>query len=678
MKFNTYDGQLISKKQNENKYTLTYGGFKSYDAEVIVYVCMGKENVMWQIEIINNSNAYCLEWVDFPQLAVYNDLKSSGGDSVILWGYNEGIIVEDINLRESLEEFAYKEPVYPSEGLMGMYPAVVELQFMAYYDNNGGLYLGTHDANGNLKGIDFHSENGGIKLQFRLFCGCTFGENYKTDYDFVMQSFKGDWHDAASIYRDWFEKNKKETFVPIEENKDIPDWYGESPIVVTYPVRGQHDMDKMEPNKLFPYVNALPYINKYSKETDSKIMALLMHWEGSAPWAPPYVWPPYGGEETLERFEKKLHEDGNLLGVYCSGISWTKQSNVVKEYNTEEQFEKEHLDKYMCVSPTGELELSHICRAQRSGYDMCVSQDFTKNVIANEVKHMTEAGIDYIQVLDQNHGGTPYFCYSREHGHPPVPGKWVSEEMVDLLSGLKKYTCSNRRKVLLGCESAAAETYIPYLLFSDNRYNITYRFGGYPVPVYAYVFHKYVNNFMGNQVCSQYAFDNDKYPDNLMMRIAYSYSAGDMFTFVINEDGNIVWNWGLSDFSSMPNQENIIKFAKNANAYRRKYGKKYLHSGQMLKPLKIIADKHAPIELKCGFIYEPDEVFTSRWQAPDGSIGQLVINYNDKKVEVDICTENNIRIVSADGKILNEYTPADGKIRICVNPLDVVLFEEIK
>ena len=674
---NTYDGKLVSKEENGNRYTLIYRGFEPYQLEVIVYLEMGTEKITWRIGVCNCPEQYCLEWIDFPQTAVCNNLKSAGGESQILWGYNEGIIVEDIQLRESLDEFAYKEPAYPSEGLMGMYPAVVELQFMAYYDPAGGLYLGTHDADGYLKGIDFHSEGNGIKLQFRHFCGCGFGEDYQMDYDFVMQAFSGDWHDAAEIYRRWFSEHKNKAFVPIEENPNLPEWYKNSPVVVTYPVRGMHDMDIMNPNKLFPYVNALPHIERYAEETDSRVMALIMHWEGSAPWAPPYVWPPYGGEAALEQFGNRLHEKENLLGVYCSGISWTEQSNVVKEYQTKEQFQKEHLEQYMCVSPTGELEYSHICRAQRSGYDMCISQEFTKNVISDEVKHMSEAGIDYIQVLDQNHGGTPYFCYSRKHGHPPVPGKWVSEQMVDLLERLKKYTHADGRKVLLGCESAAAETYIPYLLFSDNRFNITYRFGGYPVPVYAYVFHQYVNNFMGNQVCSQYAFDNEKYPDNLLMRIAYAYSAGDMFTLVINEDGKIVWNWGLSDFDSMPDQENIIRFIKAANAYRRGYGKQYLNSGQMQKPLKIITEKHTPIVLKCGFLYEPDLLFTSRWKASDGSVGQFLINYNACSVKAEICTDRKIQIRSADGKILTSHAPRDGKVQLFVNPLDVVLFEEI-
>ena len=87
---------------------------------------------------------------------------------------------------------------------------------------------------------------------------------------------------AAEIYRRWFEENLPAGLKKLSETP-LPDWYTKDmPLVVTYPVRGRHDMDIMEPNTLFPYNNVLPYIDEFAEKTGMKIMVLLMHWEGTA------------------------------------------------------------------------------------------------------------------------------------------------------------------------------------------------------------------------------------------------------------------------------------------------------------------------------------------------------------------------------------------------------------
>ncbi|MBQ9117016.1 MAG: hypothetical protein IJY04_08320, partial [Clostridia bacterium] len=360
---------------------------------------------------VGGRSGFVTEWVNYPEIAVPDSLADKGGSSKILWGYNEGSLVEDMSERERGE--CYREPEYPCRGLMGVFPAVVETQFMAYYDNTSGLYIASHDANNYMKGINYLRRYGGIELEFRHYTGADFGEDFTMDYPMVIEFFHGDYFDAAEIYRKWFEQNKTPEWKKIKDNPKIPAWYSESPVVITYPVRGTHDMDTMFPNKLFPYINVMPHVERFEKLFGSKIMVLLMHWEGTAPWAPPIVWPPYGGEEKLRELVTALHERGDVLGVYCSGLGWTMKSNVVDDYDTYERFQKENLKEEMCLSPTGDLPYSNICTGQRSGYDMCPEREFTKNTVVNEVKQMVAAGIDYIQLMDQNHGGTAFFCYSR-------------------------------------------------------------------------------------------------------------------------------------------------------------------------------------------------------------------------------------------------------------------------
>lgn len=621
-RINVWDMKLQGCGEEPDGFKAVYDG-GGLTVTVLVHMT---ESVQWKISI-EQKEQKALEWVDFPKLAVPNDLKDSNGKSKILWGYNEGVIVDDLTHKEA-GDYRFKEPGYPTSPIAHIYPGMVETQFMAYFDEVTGLYFGAHDKDGHLKNIDFYPYKNGIMLHFRHYCGCGYGESYEMPYAMVMEFFQGEWQNGAQIYREWFEECGREGFVPISKNNRLPDWYGESPVVVTYPVRGTYDTDEMEPNKLYPYINAMKHIERLEKELGSKLLVLLMHWEGTAPWAPPYVWPPYGGEEKLREFIDALHQRGDLLGVYCSGIGWSQYSKLVDNYNREEEFKEKHLEKVMCLSPSQELLISDVVPHIRRGYDMCPTQRFTVDVMKGEVESMVSAGIDYIQLLDQQSGGTAYFCYGKNHGHPPVPGKWQVDAVKNMLSEIEEHTGN----VLLGTEAAAAESFIPYLLFSDNRFAIGYSIGR-PVPVYSYIFHEYVNNFTGNQVWCQGHVNFDRSPENVLERLAYSFSAGDMLTVVLNEDGEINWCWDCDQFvDHLPEQQSIKDFVKNLNGWRRGRTKKYLHTGKMVRPYALDCGEHILHCVVRDRVVVLQKLHTSAWEAEDGSFGQFLINYQSEDV----------------------------------------------
>jgi len=339
-----------------------------------------------------------------------------------------------------------------------------------------------------------------------------------------------------------------------------------------------------------------------------------MHWEGTAPWAPPYVWPPFGDPDNFDQYLEALHSRGHMLGVYCSGFGYTINSNLIN-YNCTEAYESRGLEAGMCAAPNGQVQISKICTAQRSGYDICPASEVGKSILADAYLPLLTSKVDYAQILDQNHGGGQYFCYSREHGHAPAPGTWMTENMQELLGQWNDAA----GLTLLGCESVAAEPFIGNLLFSDNRFELCYHIGR-PVPLYAYLYHEYVRNFMGNQVSCPIQTDMD----TLRYRMGYSFSIGDCMTIVLCPDGRLMQNWGTRDFEHAPDKEKALSFVAKMTKFYREEAKPFLYNGRMIEGLSVECEL-AP------FGHNLPKILSSAWEA-DGRRVQILVNAFDEDI----------------------------------------------
>jgi len=632
--------------------------------------------VSWNIAV-NNNTGFLIDHIDFPNIVVPNDLAGNGGESRIIWPGQEGVVIEDIRIREE-GPLKYNPIEYPNIGWGGLYPSSAQMQYMAYYGPKGGLYVAAHDENCNPKGIEFHriSENG-IKFDYRLLIVGAGKGWYKMPYNMIVGTFDGDWYDASAIYRDWVESSKIKRPPKIVDNKMLPDWYFESPVVVTYPVRGHKDLGDMTPNELYPYTNALGIINKLNRDLNSKIMALLMHWEGSAPWAPPYVWPPYGGEKVYLEFVNELHKKGNLAGLYASGIGYTLRSNTDTTYNMYKEYTELQLEKVMKVAPDGGLSITGVCvgpNSQRIVHDMCPANEFVKKVVIDQVSKIVKSNTDYIQYFDQNLGGNCYACYGTSHGHGYGGGAWQNEAMTDIYKDLMPILAASKNKPLIGCEAAAAEPFYPYLLFNDLRATINLA-AGTPVQAYAFLNHEYVNNFMGNQNGVPNAIQIEKCPMNYLQRLAYAFTSGDMFTIILRGNGDMIWSWGTGWEETVPDQEQIIKLIKNLNSWRLGTGKDFLVFGRMLKPIQFEGATNIPMISKPGNrnINFPS-VFSSNWQDGHDRRAQFFVNYMpyEQEISFDRGDMKDIKIFRSPSEV-HGVIIYDKKVKLIINPLSAVM-----
>jgi hypothetical protein len=679
-RINAHHADNFQYKVEKEKIKLFYSQFKDIDLQVNVKINIspGSPKIRWNISIENHT-PYVIDHIDFPNIVVKNDLTGTGGTGRLFWPAQGGCLIEDTRIRQDSKWVNYN-PDFPQIGWGGYYPASAQMQYMAYYNKDGGLYFAAHDEKFHPKGIEFHkTSKEGIELNFRLFTKSAKNDTYQLPYDMVLNVFEGNWYDASSIYRDW--RDSSDIVLPpkIKENKSLPEWYFDSPIVVTYPIRGHTDLDKMSPNDdFFPYTNALKYINKYKNEFNSKIMALLMHWEGTAPWAPPYVWPPYGGEKKFKEFVKEMHQNNNLVGLYASGIGYTLESNLDTTYKMYKEYNNKNLQKVMRVAPDGELAPNGVCAgpyAQRIGHDMCPANDFVKKVVLDQISKIIASNTDYIQYFDQNLGGACYPCYGTSHGHSYGPGIWQNKAMNEIYNGIQTLFEKHSKKPLVGCEAAAAEPFMHSLLFNDSRFHINL-FVGKPVPAYAYVNHQYVNNFMGNQNGIAAAINIKKSPHNFLQRLAYSFCAGDMLTVVLRGNGDMIWGWGTPWEHKTPDQKNSIRLIKNLNSWRQKgAGKKFLTFGKMLKPIPVTGTENIPMITGVkGREIDFSSIFTSNWKLEDNRKAQFFVNYLPKKQTIQIPIDNlkNVKIYR-DPQANPELINKNNKLNLSIKPLSAVM-----
>lgn len=638
VKFDTFDAKNVITNNNSATY-------KSFPEDISVTVSLNTKDeyfACWNISIKNNSDKL-IEWVEFMDLPLCGKLTKNGGDGKFLYPFCEGVIVDDIKLTEN----HFFEQKYPCDGSSSMFPHMVFTQFLSYMFGDYGLYIGAHDTKRGVKWIAFPEEENSITTKIRMYPGLNYGEDFNPDFPYVFDFFEGDWHDGAEIYRKWLYNNLPYGLDFLKNQNNIPDWYKNMPLVVIYPVRGGTDTDDMEPNSLYPYENALPVLREISEKTNSQVMALLMHWEGTAPWAPPYVWPPFGGEEIFNKFADELHKDGNLLGVYCSGIGWTSQSKLLKSYNMDEVFEKNNYWEAMCLAPDGTLPYGRICVPQRTGYDLCPASDVANKILDDAYIPLLKSKVDYAQLLDQNNGGNSYFCYSKNHGHPPAPGTWQIETMNSLMD---KWNDIGKGK-LIGCETGAAEPFLNNLKFSDNRFEFTFGFGQI-VPLYAYLFHEFLHNFMGNQ-CSCPLKD-----ESLSYRLAHSFTAGDCLSLVLTADQKISKYWGSGPDDGFEDKEKILTLIHNLSVFTKEKGLKWLYDGKMIKPLEYTSSEtvyfcknYSPTRNRSHY-YSGKDVLSSAWENSDGEKIQIFVNHTTTDKEITFKDGNKLLIPAQSAKLI--------------------------
>lgn len=162
-------------------------------------------------------------------------------------------------------------------------------------------------------------------------------------------------------------------------------------------------------------------------------------------------------------------------------------------------------------------------------------------MILEMTRKMAELGPSVVQQFDQGPG--PVACYASNHGHPPVPGPWMTEGFKSLVKADGQIARSVNSAVAMSCEGAPPETYLQDFQIWDGRVRTS--------PLYSFLYHEYCNGhagFFGNRV-------NDEAP---RLSVGRAIVTGYMMNFILRDKGLIEYDWDQPWTRAMPDQPQFL------------------------------------------------------------------------------------------------------------------------
>lgn len=648
------------KKSGDEKEQILIIDFKgigdlSVDARVTVRCPMNETLTYWNLELNNGTKSW-IAHVQFPVVRVPFDNSIDGHTSHILSSFADGILAGPVEPSMAAGSWGGRERNTPERWRYNNYPGQwASTQLMAYYNDAGGLYVACDDVTGLPKFIDPLMEDDGVTLGLGHYPGTQGPSKTKLPYNVVLGTFCGDWYAAAEIYRNWASKQPF-CALKLAQRKDYPKWITESPIGITFPIRGQSDWDgpaKVNP-EYTPPTNALPYLEKLAKELESPLMPIVFNWEHGGPWVQPDAFPPLGGEAAMKEFMAKAKESGWHPIIYGDGLSW-----VIWQKNTDYDgmpYFRDHNGPAAVVRKWDGKLLENELGDWRKNYVACVGTQGGREMVIGMTRKMAEFGPNVIQQFDQGPG--PLACYARDHGHPPVPGPWMSTDFDGLLKADVEAARSADSTVAMSCEGAPPEIYLQDFQIWDARIRTC--------PLYSFLYHEYANGHEG-------FYTNRVNDEALRLSVGRALVTGYMMNFTLRNKGLIEYDWDQPWTRAIPDQSAILDWAKRVNQFRSGIARDYLVYGRMLRPWKV----SNVTEHDLGWGMEP-LVQSATWQASDGRVAVVLANCADigqsPRLELEGLGNKKLSLY-IDGQQTEYDFELPGVINLDMLPLSLIMIE---
>jgi hypothetical protein len=361
----------------------------------------GASALRWKLRVGNTSTNWSVWRVQFPQVAV----ASLGTNAAVLFPRGPGEVQRGVWDRP----FSYE----------GNYPGGwCSMQFMAAYREGAkptGLYVAMHDPWGSTKDIAVKSDPSArtVRLSFDH-PAPNMGlatNSFALEGEAVWQLLRGDWFDAAVLYRAWAQREAKWwPRLTRDGRKDTPLWMrqlnawamtGGAPGECVPAVKQFHEFLGVPAGFHWYNWHQIPFDNDY-----------------------PHYFPAKDG---FSQGVAELKAAGVFPMPYINGRLWDSHDRGALDFEftrlalaatTKQDDGSPGLEQYGSKETNGE--------PVRLGV-MCPTTPLWQNTVSNIViRLLGECGTSAVYI-DQVAAAPPRLCMDQTHGHPLGGGHWWNE-----------------------------------------------------------------------------------------------------------------------------------------------------------------------------------------------------------------------------------------------------------
>ena len=398
----------------------------------------------WRISISNPGRAL-IDLIDFPEVTGIGQVGNQTSYNYLLMCDEAGSMIN--NLYSSF----ITNSSSPS-GVGCLYPqSEYPIQLMVLGNPWGGLYVSSDDTSGNTKQftVSKPSSNpspGTITASVLHYLPEETNSSISTAYDTVLGVFKGDWHEAADIYRTWATRQWWTAQGPLSQIGDLPDWFKGGFVVLSLDSYDTYDQSGLGPGSYeYASFSQLPVrLSQYLAVDNSPVLVWWQGWEKYGQWIAPDVFPPMEGWAAFNETVAEVHamEQHIMVGL-SSGTIYTDYPG----FND---------TQLACASEDQNgAEIPAFYTAVRA--DPACPQ--FRSWLIGTVTALAKSGVDGVEL--DGVFFTPY-DYRNTSAHPPGYGEWWASAWISLLQQMRASVDRINPDFVFASEGLP-ETFIPWV-----------------------------------------------------------------------------------------------------------------------------------------------------------------------------------------------------------------------